>query len=428
MGVSSAFAQIPSADLGNYYYIGDVNYTFLNGFSNQFKSGTQTVYFNGSKAGELKGPFKKDGTSINATYIGGKNTGTGFTYENGKGMIANCINAATINYTEEGGTVTISVANNLTLEINGVTPFVSPIEVEIPNNISVFEYDSYSNETLIVKNYEGTTILANTPVILKPESAGEFTFNFVGENNELSYDTEEASGHTYIKDNVVGVLHGVQTPHQVAEKTGYYFNGEKFIPATDKYTIILPFTCFIDLSGEDSDLPADISIVFPEEEEQDVLYIHFTDEEGNYDYTHSDVLTKNSDGNYVLELIKLEDTTYYVLSKSNFESNSEIAVASYNSWADFNGTIYHNNGMEEINPAVAESITPFSSESGNYTFTVTTGENGEPSELTVSTNISEGVGAITLEKNNVIYNIFGQKVDESYRGIVIKNGKKYIQR
>ncbi|MDE6090780.1 MAG: hypothetical protein K2G41_08770 [Duncaniella sp.] len=30
--------------------------------------------------------------------------------------------------------------------------------------------------------------------------------------------------------------------------------------------------------------------------------------------------------------------------------------------------------------------------------------------------------------SNVIYNVLGQKVDESYKGIVIKNGKKYIQR
>ncbi len=30
--------------------------------------------------------------------------------------------------------------------------------------------------------------------------------------------------------------------------------------------------------------------------------------------------------------------------------------------------------------------------------------------------------------SSVIYNIYGQRVDETYRGIVIKNGKKYIQK
>ena len=39
------------------------------------------------------------------------------------------------------------------------------------------------------------------------------------------------------------------------------------------------------------------------------------------------------------------------------------------------------------------------------------------------------VNGINAAKNaDVIYNVFGQKVDESYRGIVIKNGKKFINK
>ena len=30
--------------------------------------------------------------------------------------------------------------------------------------------------------------------------------------------------------------------------------------------------------------------------------------------------------------------------------------------------------------------------------------------------------------NNYIYNLRGQRVDESYKGIVIKNGKKYLNK
>lgn len=42
---------------------------------------------------------------------------------------------------------------------------------------------------------------------------------------------------------------------------------------------------------------------------------------------------------------------------------------------------------------------------------------------------TSGVGAIeNADVNAVIYNIYGQRVDESYRGIVIKNGKKYINK
>ncbi len=41
----------------------------------------------------------------------------------------------------------------------------------------------------------------------------------------------------------------------------------------------------------------------------------------------------------------------------------------------------------------------------------------------------EAVDGIAAEKaSNVIYNIYGQRVDENYRGIIIKNGKKYINK
>lgn len=42
---------------------------------------------------------------------------------------------------------------------------------------------------------------------------------------------------------------------------------------------------------------------------------------------------------------------------------------------------------------------------------------------------TSGVEVIeNADSNAVIYNIYGQRVDESYRGIVIKNGKKYINK
>ncbi|MDE5849019.1 MAG: hypothetical protein K2H38_02650, partial [Muribaculaceae bacterium] len=41
---------------------------------------------------------------------------------------------------------------------------------------------------------------------------------------------------------------------------------------------------------------------------------------------------------------------------------------------------------------------------------------------------TSSVNAIENAQPTVIYNIYGQRVDESYRGIVIKNGKKFIQK
>ncbi|MDE6741309.1 MAG: hypothetical protein K2J58_03145 [Muribaculaceae bacterium] len=42
--------------------------------------------------------------------------------------------------------------------------------------------------------------------------------------------------------------------------------------------------------------------------------------------------------------------------------------------------------------------------------------------------VTTSVNAIENVESSVIYNIYGQRVDESYRGIVIKNGKKYINK
>ena len=46
----------------------------------------------------------------------------------------------------------------------------------------------------------------------------------------------------------------------------------------------------------------------------------------------------------------------------------------------------------------------------------------------VPTGIQNIKAATKVIENNVIYNLAGQKVNESYKGIVIKNGKKYIQK
>lgn len=46
--------------------------------------------------------------------------------------------------------------------------------------------------------------------------------------------------------------------------------------------------------------------------------------------------------------------------------------------------------------------------------------------------IEKGQGAVesinSSEKADVLYNVYGQRVDESYRGIVIKNGKKFVNK
>ena len=45
-----------------------------------------------------------------------------------------------------------------------------------------------------------------------------------------------------------------------------------------------------------------------------------------------------------------------------------------------------------------------------------------------STSAISDVIVNEMPQSDVIYNVLGQKVDENYKGLVIKNGKKYIQR
>lgn len=49
-------------------------------------------------------------------------------------------------------------------------------------------------------------------------------------------------------------------------------------------------------------------------------------------------------------------------------------------------------------------------------------------ELTTGTNISSAVVASKLNVNAPIYNLAGQKVSKSYKGVVIQNGKKFVQK
>lgn len=56
-------------------------------------------------------------------------------------------------------------------------------------------------------------------------------------------------------------------------------------------------------------------------------------------------------------------------------------------------------------------------------------ETSQPYSFTVIRSVPTAVESINAgQEDSSIYNVFGQKVDESYKGIVIKNGKKYIQR
>lgn len=49
-------------------------------------------------------------------------------------------------------------------------------------------------------------------------------------------------------------------------------------------------------------------------------------------------------------------------------------------------------------------------------------------ELNTGTNISSAIVASKVNANAPIYNLAGQKVNKSYKGVVIQNGKKFVQK
>lgn len=187
---------------------------------------------------------------------------------------------------------------------------------------------------------------------------------------------------------------------------------------------------------------------------EDVLYLHFTDEDGKYDSTHAKTLPKNDDGLYKATL-DLGWHGYFVLADANFpqESVEEYSIMTLDNSSDWaslgnNATIYSlddsNSDSDSKTSTVKaqkvselNSLTPFKVDFGKiYDITLAPGTDGtiatlsaEPS--TIGGGLS-GVDDVVTDKiileSNLIFNVYGQPVDETYKGIVIRNGKKYIQR
>lgn len=447
----SSFAQdYPYAQ--DYFYISDSNWTLMTQFP-QEGEGILNVYFNGltykteaggdreyTTIGDMKGPFFGTSNSKNSFYkdendnnvcIAFQNQSTGFSYTNSKTGVTNAINVASIDYDTK--MITLSKAENFELSINGFTPFVSPIALQAPTGVSVYEYDSYSNGELFVKLVNDGQIKSNTPVILKAKESKLYVFDFVDENSynysELVKIQNPSQGKpVYFPDVNNDIIYGVQSPHFIPVGS-YVFNNDKFTKVeTANTALVNSFSCYLKFD-EETGLD-EIEIVFPEEEE-DVLYIHYTDESGSYQETHYQTLSKDSQGKYyVLDLIKFETPVYFVLSSSTFEdTESEVSVVSLDnsSWSGFNGTVFDAN-MNEIDPTTAEVIKPIKSDEGSYTLKVTNKEDGTPELIELTSTTPTAVKVVTAESDGIIYNVFGQRVDETYKGIVIKNGKKYIQR
>jgi hypothetical protein len=90
-------------------------------------------------------------------------------------------------------------------------------------------------------------------------------------------------------------------------------------------------------------------------------------------------------------------------------------------------------GLDDKDPSAEKNVYPIisvSAKKGDVVVTFPVGSmNFYGFEFVSGTSgIQQTIAPAKVIENNVIYNLAGQKVNESYKGIVIKNGKKYIQK
>ncbi len=162
----------------------------------------------------------------------------------------------------------------------------------------------------------------------------------------------------------------------------------------------------------------------------------------NGDYYTLSINTKKANIETDHILITLDQT---------LEADDEIAITGYrNKDTDANGTLYmlFENGYEidEGDNMVWNNTHPDLGQQPNTnTYKVAEGAGSKTIKISrskASTNVFitkfvitrggasgiENVEVVTPVKNNVIYNLSGQKVDASYKGIIIVNGKKFFNK
>ena len=50
-----------------------------------------------------------------------------------------------------------------------------------------------------------------------------------------------------------------------------------------------------------------------------------------------------------------------------------------------------------------------------------------PVNILIQQNGAQGIENVTFKNNNKLYNVLGQEVNEDYKGVVIRNGEKFIK-
>lgn len=438
------------------YVIGDTNWTAL-GILNPSSTGKPAkLYFN-CNSQEFKNLFSLNGTYTDYNLAGKDQCSVHATNTTTK----SCLNIATYDYAST--TISFEKATSVDLYVENYLPFVVAADATLPKGLTAYVYSELQNGTLYLVPMEGNVVAANTPVVLKAAEPQNYTLTL----GDVFYYTEDQNNlvksRTLLLDsnNENEPFYGVHMPHYVPAN-GYIFSEGKFVKAPEK-TIVQALDVYLKSDVEGLE---EINIVFvdpvgPEDpvEPAECLYVHFTDANGNHASTHATTLPLNADGSYSAH-ISFGENSWFVLADATFEENStepeepetpEIdeediddpfgarVVASSKSWADLGekATIFHageDGAVLATKASDATAVTPFQADADktyNVIFTPAT-EDSENRSISIKEEILSGIEDVNVEAatatDNRTFNIFGQQVDDSYKGIVIRNGKKFIRR
>lgn len=233
-----------------------------------------TAYFNNPlDNADFKVIQGNKGSTVN--YVSGSNADV-FTFTPKQKWAAG-IYKTTLDYTTMD--FAIEAAQSIEVNIDSFCTFVAPADVIIPEGVKAYtlKYNIETPDSLEAVKVESGTLAANTPVVVKAETSGVYTFDITG---AASYTTEE--GETYILDATTeeNVLTGVFQPHNIVDGTnndGVYpfangtFNLWDGKDSTDgkgkvvNWHIVYPFTAYVVLPADVTERPESLAINFPTE-------------------------------------------------------------------------------------------------------------------------------------------------------------------
>ena len=291
--------------------------------------------------------------------------------------------------------LTIRKAGKYTFSINLGNPKSPSLKVEKVTKFYFFE-PTENNYSIFTDNQDGTYSYSKriTRAMVSDNSFGfYFSDSDTGDNlYGVPEDKVEISetNHNNIPLSIGGYM--LQIP--VFKAGGYNFVIDNRSNTPLLNVNIDPFAYYLLVPGENGSLP---------------YYDRFTDnEDGTYSLHLAVTNTMVSDGPYTFLLTDDEDNVYGATQMYQIdEAVIYGSIMPTGAWS--------NHMFEILNP-------------GNYTFVIIDQNGGDPmlkveKEGGIATSVQ---GIPTFQDNHIIYNLNGQRVKQTHKGIYVVNGKKIV--